>query len=110
MMTQYRWRAASAPLRRRCSPVAPRWRARRSGSATTGWRLACNVAAALAFVSTLTTSLNQQLKMGDHLSQGYQCVSRLSLLDVNIAVGWHSWEEISREYGDIATTCTEYFA
>ena len=80
------------------------------GIGDNGGRLACKVAAALAFVSTLTTSLNQQLKMGDHLSQGYQCVSRLSLLDVNIAVGWHSWEEISREYGDIAPTCTEYFA
>jgi hypothetical protein len=75
-----------------------------------GWRLACIVAAALAFVSTLTMTLNQQLKMGDRLSQGYQCVSRLRLLDVNIAVGGHSWEEISREYGDIARTYPELFA
>jgi hypothetical protein len=75
-----------------------------------GWRLACIVAAALAFLSTLTTALNQQLKMGDRLSQGYQCVSRLRPLDVNIAVGGHSWEEISREYGDNAKTYPEHFA
>ena len=32
------------------------------------------------------------------------------LLMASIAVGGHSWEEISREYGDIAKTYPEHFA
>lgn len=79
------------------------------GIGDNGWRLACILAAVLAFVSTLTTALNQQLKLGDRLSQSYQCLSRLRLLDVNLAVGAHDWESINKEYGDIARTYPELF-
>ena len=80
------------------------------GFSASGWQATCFVAAILAFVSTVTTTLNQQLKLDDRLSQSYQCLSRLRLLDVHLTVGGHSWEDVNKEYGDIAKTYPELFA
>lgn len=80
------------------------------GINTGTWQATCFAAAILAFVSTVTTTLNQQLKLGDRLSQSYQCLVRLRLLDLNLTVGVHSWEDIHKEYGDIAKTYPELFA
>jgi hypothetical protein len=78
------------------------------GQGIPGWRLACSVAALLAFVTTLTTSLNQQLKLSDKVSQGDQCVRRLRLLHMSLATGASNWEEITKEYDDITRTFPEY--
>jgi hypothetical protein len=72
-----------------------------------GWRIPCIIAAAFAFISTVSTAVNQQLKIGDRLSQGNQCVGRLRALDIAIATGNQTWEEITKEYGEIARTYPE---
>ncbi len=69
-----------------------------------GWRIACIVAASLAFISAVSTGLTQQLRLGDRASQGNQCVGRLRALDVAITLGNHSWDEITKEYEEIART------
>ena len=66
-----------------------------------GWRLACIVAAIFGFVSTVCVTLAQELKIGERLVQGSQCVGRLKALDVAIVTGSQSWEEIAKEYGEI---------
>jgi len=77
------------------------------GDGVAGWKIACVVAAILAFVSTVTTALIQQMKTGERLIQGTQCVGRLRALDVAIAIGSQSWEDITREYGEIVKTYPE---
>jgi hypothetical protein len=71
------------------------------GSGTAGWRIACIVAAVLAFTATVSTALSQQMKISEQLVQGTQCVGRLRSVEVAIATGSQSWEEITKEYGEI---------
>jgi hypothetical protein len=78
------------------------------GEGTEGWRVACIVAAVFAFVSTVSSGLGQQLKTGDRLLEGRQCVGRLRALDVTIATGSREWEEIVQEYEEIAKTYPEF--
>jgi hypothetical protein len=80
------------------------------GEGIPGWRAACIVAAAFGLISTITTGLNQQLKMSDRLSEGTLCVGRLKSLDVTITTGSKSWEEIVREFEEIAKTHPEYIS
>lgn len=77
------------------------------GEGTEGWRVACIVAAVFGFASTVSTGLSQQLKINDRLSEGTQCVSKLRSLDVVIITGSRSWEEIVKEYEEIAKTYPE---
>jgi len=77
------------------------------GQGIPGWRLACTVAAILAFTSTVCTALTQQLRIGDRLTEGNQCVGRLRSLDLTIITGERSWEEITKEYGEIAKAYPE---
>jgi hypothetical protein len=72
-----------------------------AGHGIAGWRIACIVAAGLAFVSTVCTALSEQMKIGEQLVQGTQCIGRLRALEVAIATGIHSWEELAKEYGEI---------
>ena len=72
------------------------------GEGIEGWRVACIVAAVFGFVSTVSTGLTQQLKISDRLSKGTQCVGRLKSLDIVIATGSRAWEEIVKEYEEIA--------
>jgi hypothetical protein len=77
------------------------------GAGPSGWRLACIVAAIFAFTSTVCTTLTQQLKTSEKLMQGVQCVGRLRALDLAIATGSQSWEEITKEYGEIVKVYPE---
>lgn len=77
------------------------------GQGIPGWRLACTVAAILAFTSTVCTALTQQMRIGERLTEGNQCVGRLRSLDLAIVAGGHSWEEVTEEYADIAKTYPE---
>ena len=77
-------------------------------SGDAGWRIACIVAAIFAFVSTISTTLTQQLKVSDRLSQGNQCVGRLRALDVAIATGNQNWEQITQEYREIVKAFPEF--
>jgi len=77
------------------------------GEGIPGWRFACTVAAILAFTSTVCTALTQQLRIGDRLTEGNQCVGRLRSLDLTIITGGRSWEEITKEYAEIAKTYPE---
>ena len=72
-----------------------------------GWRLACIVAAVFGFASTACTTLTQELKIGERLVQGTQCVGRLKALDLAIATGSQSLEEIAKEYTDIVKVYPE---
>jgi hypothetical protein len=77
------------------------------GAGVAGWRLACIVAAIFAFTSTVCTALTQQMKIGERLMQGIQCVGRLRALDLAIATGSQSWEDITKEYGEIVKVYPE---
>lgn len=75
---------------------------------TDGWRTACIIAAVFGFVSTVSTGINQQLKISDRLSEGKQCVGKLRYLNVAITTGGSNWEEISKEYEDTVKTFPEF--
>ncbi len=77
------------------------------GEGIPGWRLACIVGAIFAFLSSLFVGLNQQLRVGDRLSQGTECAGRLRFLDLAIATGSREWDEITKEYEAIMTTYPE---
>lgn len=77
------------------------------GQGPEGWRLMCIIAAVFAFGSTASTGLHQQLKIGDRLSEGTQCVGRLKSLDVVMTTGSRGWDEIAKEYEEIAKTYPE---
>ncbi len=72
------------------------------GTGTEGWRIACIIAAVFGFASTVSTGLSQQLKVNDQVAEGNQCVSKLRSLDVGITTGSRNWEEIVKEYEEIA--------
>ena len=72
------------------------------GEGPEGWRMACIIAAVLAFVSTVGTGIGQGQRIGDRLAEGSQCVGRLRYLDVTITTGSRSWEAIGQEYEEIA--------
>jgi hypothetical protein len=78
------------------------------GVGVTGWKIACIVAAVLAFASTVSTALTTQLKFGERLSHGNQCIGRLKSLDVAIATGSENWEEVNKEYGEIVKAYTAF--
>ncbi len=71
------------------------------GEGPAGWRTSCIVAAILTFISTLSTGFVQQMKFEERLLNGHQCVNRLRALDISIAAGSHSWEDITNEYREI---------
>jgi hypothetical protein len=77
------------------------------GAGPEGWRTSCIVAAILAFISTVSIGFIQQLKFEERLMMGTQCVGRLRELDLSIATGSQSWEEITREYSDIVKSFPE---
>jgi H+/Cl- antiporter ClcA len=77
------------------------------GEGIPGWRLACIVGAIFAFLSSLFVGLNQQLRVGDRLSQGTECAGRLRFLDLAIATGSREWDDITKEYEAILTTYPE---
>jgi hypothetical protein len=66
------------------------------------------VAAFLAFTSTVTTALIQQMKTGERLMQATQCVGRLRALELAIATGSQSWNEITKEYGEVLKAYPDY--
>ena len=74
------------------------------GEGIPGWRLACAVGAVFGFATTVSVGLNQQLKLGERLSEANQCLGRLKFLDVAMETGSRSWAEISEEYEDILRT------
>jgi hypothetical protein len=78
------------------------------GEGVVGWQIACIVAAILAFASTVSTALTTQLKLGERLSHGNQCIGRLKSLDVAIATGNENWEEVAKEYGEIVKAYTAF--
>ena len=67
-----------------------------------GWRISCIIAAIFGFVSTVGTALIQELKFSDRLSEGRQGLGKLKYLDVVITTGSISWDDITREYEEIA--------
>ncbi len=78
------------------------------GEGPAGWRISCIVAAAFAFISAVITAFMQQMNIGERLSQGHQCVSRLKELDLSIATGSQSWEEVTKEYREIIKAYPEH--
>jgi hypothetical protein len=78
------------------------------GTGIPGWRLACSVAAILAFIATVVTGVQQQLKYEERLVNGNQCVGRLRALDVALTTGSRSMEDIVKEYEDIAKNYPDF--
>ena len=77
------------------------------GSGIEGWRLACIAAAVFGFSSTISTGVIQQLDSTDRLSKGKECLSKLRALDLGITTGKKNWEEIIKEYEDLAINYPE---
>jgi len=67
-----------------------------------GWKTACIIAAVFGLISTVSNGLTQQLKISDRLLEGRQGLGKLRHLDVVITTGRLSWEEITKEYEEIA--------
>lgn len=78
-----------------------------AGTGTEGWRMACIIAAIFGFISTVSTGLSEQLKIGDRISEGSEGIGKLRYLDVVITTGNKSWEEITDEYEEIAKAYPE---
>jgi hypothetical protein len=78
------------------------------GDGIEGWRAACLVAALFAFVSTISTGVNQQLKFNDRLAEGTQCVGQLRSLELAVATGSRNWAETVQEYEEIAKSYPEF--
>ncbi len=53
-------------------------------------------------MSTVSTGLSTQLKISDRLLEGRQGLGKLKHLNVVIATGSTTWEEIAKEYEGIA--------
>jgi hypothetical protein len=77
------------------------------GEGVGGWKLACAVAAVLAFSSTVSIGLGQQLRIAERLSTTNQCRGRLNSLKVIISTTNHSLEEVANEYAQIALSFPE---
>lgn len=77
------------------------------GEGTAGWIIACLVAAVFSFATTVCLGLQHQLKISDRLSKWEQCVVRLVALDLAIATGSRGWEEVIKEYSEIARSYPE---
>ncbi|RIH81813.1 hypothetical protein Mterra_02948 [Calidithermus terrae] len=77
------------------------------GSGIEGWRLACVAGAVLGFAATVSTGAVQQLKVGDRLSEGNQCLGRLRLLEVAISTRSRPLEDIAKEYAEVLKTYPE---
>jgi ABC-type uncharacterized transport system substrate-binding protein len=80
------------------------------GTGIEGWRVACIIAAVFGFASTVSTGLSQQLKVNDRVAEGNQCASKLRSLDVGITTGSRNWEEIVKEYEEIAKSYPEFIS
>lgn len=80
------------------------------GTGTEGWRITCIIAAIFGFAATVSTGLSQQLKINDRVAEGTQCVSKLRSLDVGITTGSKNWEEIVKDYEEIARTYPEFIS
>ncbi len=78
------------------------------GTGIEGWRVACIIAAAFGFASTVITGLSQQLKVNDLVIEGNQCVSKLRALDMGIITGSRNWEEIIKDYEELAKIYPEF--
>jgi hypothetical protein len=77
------------------------------GTGIPGWRLACGLAAVFGFVTTVSAGLSQQLRLGDQLSTHAQLLGRLRFLDVAVALGTRSLEDVSAEYAEIVKEAPE---
>lgn len=77
------------------------------GSGIEGWRLACIVAAVFGLTSTVSTGISQQLETTDRLSKGKECLTKLRSLDLGITTGRRNWEEIVKEYEELAISYPE---
>ena len=80
------------------------------GQGIPGWRFACSVAALFGFISTLATTLIEQLRVGERAVKGHQCVGRLKALEVNLVTGSSKWEEVTKEYAGILKEYSEFIA
>jgi len=78
------------------------------GSGDTGWRIACIVAAILAFISTVSTAITTQLKFDERLTKGNQCVGQLEALNISILTGTENWEETAKEFREIVKAYSAY--
>lgn len=78
------------------------------GSGDAGWRIACIVAAILAFISTVSTAITTQLKFDERLTKGNQCVGQLEALNVSILTGTENWKEAAKEYREIVKAYSAY--
>ncbi|HLO32178.1 MAG TPA: hypothetical protein VK249_23720 [Anaerolineales bacterium] len=71
-----------------------------------GWVLACGLVAVFGFIATISGVFKKQFD--DRLALGNQCVGRLLALDLAITSGNASWEEASREYGEVLKAFPEF--
>ncbi len=71
-----------------------------------GWKLACILVAVFGFIATVSGMFKKQY--GDRLAQGNQCVGRLLTLDTALSTGSQTWQEATKEYGEIVKSFSEF--
>jgi hypothetical protein len=71
------------------------------GLSTTGWQIACIIAAIFSFGATILTGLNQALRYGDHLSRANEAIGRLRALDFALVAGGKDRAEAANELAQI---------
>ena len=69
------------------------------GQGTTGWQITCLIAAVFGFIATLSTGFSGPAI--ERNTQSKLCYGRLKSLDVSVATGSRTWDEITQEYEDI---------
>jgi hypothetical protein len=80
------------------------------GEGTSGWRLACAVGAAFAFLSAVTVGLDRRLQTTGKLATAHQALGRLRFLDIAADTGSRTREEITKEYEEIFKAYPEIVA
>jgi hypothetical protein len=71
-----------------------------------GWQLACILVAIFSFVGTVTGLFKKQFE--ERLAQGNQCVGRLLSLDLALTTGSRTFEDATKEYGEIVKAFPEF--
>lgn len=71
------------------------------GLATTGWQIACILAATLSFGATILTGVNQQMRFGERLTRATEAAGRLRALDFALVAGGKDPAEAANELAEI---------
>ncbi len=68
------------------------------GTGVPGWRVSCILGAVLAFLTTISVGLSQQLRVSERLANSQACTGRLRALELILSTQSRSWESVVNDY------------